>query len=77
MLGLSMNRFSDWLWSMKAPRAAAMSMSARWGSSHAVRYTERRSSGISAMACTEPSAILILLAMASLHRPRCCSSRTR
>ena len=37
MFGLSMNRFSDWLWSMKAPRSAAMSMSERIGSSQAVR----------------------------------------
>ena len=37
MVGDSMNRLSDWLWSMKAPRSAAMSISDRIGSSHAVR----------------------------------------
>ena len=37
MLGDSMNRFSDWLWSMNAPRAAAMSISDRMGTSHTVR----------------------------------------
>jgi hypothetical protein len=37
MFGLSMNRLSDWLWSMKAPRSAAMSISERIGISHAVR----------------------------------------
>ena len=37
MVGVSRNRFSDWLWSMKAPRSAARSMSARCGSSQAVR----------------------------------------
>ena len=37
MFGLSMNRFSDWLWSMNAPRSAAMSISERIGTSHAVR----------------------------------------
>ena len=37
MFGFAMNRFSDWLWSMKAPRSAAMSISARMGSSQAVR----------------------------------------
>ena len=37
MFGLSTNRFSDWLWSMKAPRSAAMSISERIGSSQAVR----------------------------------------
>ncbi len=37
MFGLSMNRLSDWLWSMKAPRSAAMSISERIGSSQAVR----------------------------------------
>ena len=37
MFGASTNRFSDWLWSMNAPRSAAMSISERIGSSHAVR----------------------------------------
>ncbi len=37
MFGLSMNRLSEADWSMKAPRSAAMSISERIGSSHAVR----------------------------------------
>jgi hypothetical protein len=37
MFGLSMNRLSDWLWSINAPRSAAMSISERIGISHAVR----------------------------------------
>ena len=37
MFGFSMKRFSDWLWSMNAPRSAAMSMSERIGISQAVR----------------------------------------
>jgi hypothetical protein len=38
IVGDSMKRLSDWLWSMKGPRAAARSIRARWGSSHAVRF---------------------------------------
>ena len=37
IVGVSMNRLSDWLWSMNAPRSAAMSISERIGTSHAVR----------------------------------------
>ena len=37
MFGLSMKRLSDWLWSMNAPRSAAMSMIDRIGISQAVR----------------------------------------
>ncbi len=37
MVGDSMNRFSDWLWSMNAPRSAPMSISDRIGTSQAVR----------------------------------------
>ena len=70
MVGLSMNRLSDWLWSMNAPRSAAMSMSERIGSSHAVRYSALRSSGIASIACTEPSARLIASRISSVHRPR-------
>ena len=43
--GAAMNRFSDWLWSMNGARAAAMSISARCGSSHAVRNSRWSSSG--------------------------------
>ena len=37
IVGAARNRFSDWLWSTYGERAAAMSISARCGSSHAVR----------------------------------------
>jgi hypothetical protein len=36
-LGFSMKRLSDCPWQMKAERSAAMSTSAFWGSSQAVR----------------------------------------
>jgi hypothetical protein len=36
-VGDSAKRFSDWLWSMKAPRSAAMSISERMGISQTVR----------------------------------------
>ena len=39
MVGVSRNRFSDWLWSRYGVRAAAMSIRARCGISHAVRYS--------------------------------------
>ena len=59
IVGAARNRFSDWLWSMYGARAAARSISARCGSSHAVRNSSRTSAGRSAMPCTEPSARLI------------------
>ena len=37
MVGDSMKRLSDWLWSMKAPRSAAISIRLFIGISHAVR----------------------------------------
>lgn len=37
MVGEAMKRLSDWLWSRYGVRAAAMSISARCGSSQAVR----------------------------------------
>ena len=37
MVGDSMNRLSDWLWSMKAPRSAAISISDFCEISHTVR----------------------------------------
>ena len=43
--GAARNRFSDWLWSMYGERAAARSISARCGSSHAVRNSSRTSAG--------------------------------
>ena len=72
-----MNRFSDWLWSMYGDRAAARSISARCGSSHAVRNSVRTSSGSAAMPWTEPSARLIASRISGVHSPRALSSRTR
>ena len=54
IVGAARNRFSDWLWSMYGARAAARSISARCGSSHAVRNSSRTSAGRSTMPCTEP-----------------------
>jgi hypothetical protein len=76
MFGALMNRLSDWLWSMYGARAAAMSISARCGSSHAVRYRSLRSSGRPATACTEPSARLIASRTGAVHIPSCWSSVT-
>jgi hypothetical protein len=71
-----MNRLSDWLWSTYGARAAAMSTSARWGSSQAVRNSTRTSSGSVSTPCTEPSARLIASRTSWVHRPRSLSSRT-
>ena len=75
--GPAMNRFSDWLWSMYADRWAAMSMSAFWGSSQAVRNRVRTSSGRAAMPWTDPSAFLIASRISGVHSPRALSSRVR
>ena len=48
-----------WLWSMKAPRSAAMSMSERIFISQHVRYSALRSAGISGMFWTEPLCAMI------------------
>lgn len=56
MVGVSMNRLSDWLWSRNGVRAAAMSIRPRCGSSQAVRYSARSSSGTQAKPCTDPLA---------------------
>lgn len=77
MVGAARNRFSDWDWSMNGARAAARSISARCGSSHAVRNNSRTPAGSSAMSCTDPSARLIAERIRSFHRPRAFSSRTR
>ena len=77
MLGLSMNRLSEADWSMKAPRAAAMSISERIGISHAVRYTARNASGNCAMPWIEPSACLMASRTAGVHRPSFLSSSSR
>ena len=77
MLGLSMNRLSEADWSMKAPRPAAMSISERIGSSHAVRYTARKASGTCATFWIEPSACLIASRTSGVHRPSFFSSSTR
>ena len=50
MVGAAMNRLSDWLWSMNGARAAARSISARWGSSQAVRNSRLVSSGSAVIA---------------------------
>ena len=68
MVGAARNRFSDWLWSTYGDRAAARSISARCGSSHAVRNSSRVSAGSASMPCTEPSARLI--GGADLVRPQ-------
>ncbi len=77
MFGLSMNRLSEADWSMNAPRSAAMSISERIGSSHAVRYTVRSASGICGRFWIEPSASLIASRISGVHSPSCLSSPTR
>ena len=71
-----MNRLSDWLWSMNGARAAARSISARCGSSHAVRNSSRTSSGSCVMSWTDPSARLIVSRTCGVHSPRAFSSAT-
>ena len=46
--------FNDWLWSMYAPRSAAMSITCFCLISHVVLYNSFKSSGIVAIACTLP-----------------------
>jgi hypothetical protein len=74
--GAARNRFSDWLWSMNGARAAARSISARCGSSQAVRNSARVSAGNSVMPWTEPSACLICSRIRSVHSPCAFSSVT-
>ena len=77
MVGAAMNKLSDWLWSMNGARAAARSISARWGSSQAVRNSRRVSAGSAVMPWTEPSARLISSRTWGVHRPWAFSSATR
>ena len=62
MFGFSMNRFSDWLWSMNAPRSAAMSIRGASGSPTRCGRSRAGAPGCSSMPCTEPSANLIAVA---------------
>jgi hypothetical protein len=77
MVGVSMKRLRDWLWSMYGVRAAARSMRAFWGSSQAVRYRRRSSSGRSVMPCTEPLERLMASRTAGVHSPSRFRSATR
>lgn len=43
--------FRDWLWSMKAPRSAAILIMVFWEISHTVLYSCFKSDGISSMFC--------------------------
>lgn len=77
IVGVSRNRFRDWLWSRNGVRAAAMSISPRWGISHAVRYSARTSAGIQAKPCTEPLASRSASRVRASHTPSFFSSSTR
>ena len=77
MDGEAMNRLSDWLWSMYGWRAAASSMIAFCGTSHAVRNNRRISSGSAARFCTEPSSRLMAVRVSSVHNPSFFNARTR
>lgn len=77
MVGVSMNRFSDCDWSRNGVRSAAMSIRARCGISHAVRYRPRTSSGIQVKSCTEPPASRSASRVRASHTPSRFRSFTR
>lgn len=77
MVGVSRNRFSDWLWSRNGVRAAAMSMRPRCGISHAVRYSSRTSAGIQLKPATEPPDSRSASRDCASHTPSRFSSATR
>ena len=63
MFGLSMNRFSDWLWSMNGAAVGGhVDQRAHAGAPRPCGTARARSSGSSSMPCTEPSASLSALA---------------